>query len=236
MSVEKIIIKGEPGQLKPMFIMAEFLYEVMTLLESQTSSGGRDITSVPRNGHPEIFLYFLQDPTKSVGPKNVKGQISFRLMSYTLSNISSLQQTTLVGYGQRIKELFGEPAPGDEAEEFVWNKGKNMCTYGDWSNGLQLQVLCNTQGDGISVIERVVEIAEATYHPEYVNFIQNNDPALRYPSTPVPVSILGHEVTPPVQRPVVGVRFQRAWVSIPGMLGKITLYDVRGNDSTALVK
>lgn len=235
MPIDKVILSGNQNELRPFFLMAEILYEMFLDMDNLPSSDS-DRVAVRRSGHPKITMYFLQDPTKPKQKNNVDGLISFRLMQYNYKNIQSLKKQTLVNIGTKIKEFFGEPTKGEEKEEFKWHKGKNMVSYSDWDMGYQLQILCDTKANGISVVERVLEMNGHAYHPEYVNFIQNNEPAEAYPNSPVPKQILGHEVSQNAMRPVATVSLQRAWVTVPGMTNAIPLYDIRGRNSEALVK
>lgn len=237
MPIDKIILSGNQNELKPFFSMAEILYEMFADLENNLPSGSdSDRATVRRSGHPKVTMYFLQDPTKPKQKNNVDGLISFRLMQYNYKNVQTLQKQTLVNIGTKIKEFFGEPVRGEEKEEFKWHKGKNMISYADWDMGYQLQILCDTKANGISVVERILEMNSHAYHPEYVNFIQNNDAALAYPSKPAPKEILGEEIQQNSMRPVATVSLQRAWASIPGMKESVPLYDIRGRNPLALVK
>lgn len=185
----------------------------------------------------EIHLIFLQDPTKTYNAQtNKKGEISWRIMQYSLKNINTLNKQTLVSVAQKIKEFFGEPMKGDEKSEFVWHKGQRIVTYCDWDMGYHLKILSRNNTDGVSVIERILEMNGHVYHPEYVNFTQNNEPSERFPSSPIAKTILGQSTPQPVQRPVIDVRLQRAYAIVPGMPKTITLYDVRGIYPDALVK
>lgn len=235
MPIDKVILSGNQNELRPFFLMAEILYEMFLDMDNLPSSDS-DRAAVRRSGHPKITMYFLQDPTKPKQKNNVDGLISFRLMQYNYKNIQSLQKQTLVNIGTKIKEFFGEPTKGEEKEEFKWHKGKNMVSYGDWDMGYQLQILCDSKANGIAVVERILEMNSHVYHPEYVNFIQNNEPSEAYPSSPTPKRILGQEVPQNAMRPTATVSLQRAWATIPGLPNAIPLYDVRGRNSEALVK
>ena len=91
--------------------------------------------AVLRANHPKIVLYFEEDRAEvEEGYAPVKGTIGFRIMDKQ-ADITKAELRTIA---TRIKTQF------NTKEHQQWRKGKVMCSYTDWEQGYQLQLLCKT--------------------------------------------------------------------------------------------
>lgn len=170
-----------------------------------------------RRYRPQVCLYFSQDVVElGSGESPITGEISFRLMNETSDTLS---RSELINIGNRIKSGFGA------GQGFVWRKGREMVTYSDWDNGLQLQILCINRTEGERVVREVLQAASKTYDPEKLNHIVNSAATSKYPATKRQKTILGKVRQLPIERPVVNVRFRYATVAVHGLQRPIHLYD-----------
>jgi hypothetical protein len=170
-----------------------------------------------RKFRPQVCLYFSQDALEiQPGENPVTGEISWRLMDETSDTLS---RSELEIIGNRIKSNLGA------GKGFVWRKGREMVSYSDWDEGLQLQILCLNRAEGERVVREILACASKTYDPKRLNHIENAAATAKYPSVRKKKTILQKVRDLPIERPVVNVRFRYATLSVHGITRPIHLYD-----------
>ncbi len=180
-----------------------------------------------RNTRPKITLYFLEDLADVAdGYAPIDGQISIRLMNHTPSTITEAIART---YATRIRTAFAS------GNGFVWKKGKLMCSYSDWDNGYQLQLLCRTEAEGRRVVEQVLDIQSDSPDWEFFNSKENAEPLEAFPTIPDRDRAYGETRRQPRRRPIADVRFQLAQLHVLGVPAPIALVDRSGTLSRPLV-
>ena len=176
---------------------------------------------------PQIKLYFCQRSSELEANEHpAEGEISFRLMSETSE---TLTMSELKRYGQRIGNIFGRGGGYD------WHKGYYKYTYFDKQRGYEFRILAYSEIVAKELIERVLEIQEHTPQWEFFNSVTNEKPAERFPANPGTVKILNKTYKKARRRPRVHVRFRYASVSVHGLPNDITLFDLTGVKTHALV-
>lgn len=174
--------------------------------------------AVERKHRPQVTLYFQQNPRTVVrGESPATGEISWRLMNETSTSITQSELTTLAN---RIKINFGAN------NGFVWEKGRIMNTYSDWSEGLQLQILAKSETVGEQVIKEVLKAHGGNFDATKLNVVRNQAEASRYPANPGNQNILGKSTRKPRERPIVDVRFRYATLALHGLARPVHLYDL----------
>lgn len=185
-------------------------------------------TDTLRRYKPQIFVYFLQDLEESdLDRSPYDGQISYRLMDYSSETITTAKLRSI---GNRIKQEFG----GER--EFIWKKGRNMCSYTDWNKGYQLQLLVRNKTDGKELITKVLRTNSDTPDFTKMRYSEADNPAQAYPSTKGTINILGETEKEPIYRPVCNVRFQYGYCEIWGKKEPVVLYDKSFKYFDALVE
>lgn len=188
-----------------------------------------------RRYHPLVKLCFLEDSSfrpgtnqpKGQGQNRVYGRLSFRLMEETTETLS---EGNLKALGEKIKQAFG----GDGG--YVWQKGKELYCYADWSRGYQMTMLTKTQLQAEQLVIKILGLQGHTPIWKYLSKSQNTREAERYPLVPQTKVILGEPVRLPLQRPNVEVRFRYAEVRVSPLMRAITVYDRTGKRVAALVR
>lgn len=229
-----IYLKGTPEQLKSI---------IMQIMATHQLHENLDIYYPPINDDfdpgrrycPLVRLYFRQDSDfvagtnqpKGRGRNRKEGELRFRLMNETTETISEGELTSL---GQRIKQAFG----GDNG--YIWHKGKELFTYADWSRGYQLQMLVRTEAQARELTTKILALQGHTPIWKYLTKSQNVSEAERYPAVAETKIILGKQVTLPLRRPNVEVRFKYADVQISPLIDPIVIYDRTGKKKGALVR
>ncbi|MEM9219292.1 MAG: hypothetical protein AAGD25_33785 [Cyanobacteria bacterium P01_F01_bin.150] len=135
---------------------------------------------------------------------------------------ADITEADLRAIATKIKAKFNS-----ESEQ-QWKKGKVMCSYSDWSNGYQLQILCRTASDAKSLVNKILDIQG--HSPKWENFQTNTNelPSQAFPTVPEQERILGETVRLDRRRPVATVHFKYAFAQIPGLKNKIILADRSG--------
>lgn len=234
---ERIILKGSSKLLMPVITELMALHQIIE--QKDIGAIYADISkadTVYRKHKPKLTLYFRQDsdfvPTGNQstvphGRNRDEAIISFRLMNETTTSFSEANGTTL---GQKIKEVFGSN------DGFIWHKGKTLYSYTDWEKGYQLQLLCRNDVEAKRITTATLSIKNDT--PDWKNLqeVKNDQEALRYPANPGTQIVMGKTVNKPVERPIVNVRFQYAYVKLSGVKEPVTLYDRRRKRPGALVE
>lgn len=170
-----------------------------------------------RRFKPQILLYFQEDfEDIEPGYAPVTGEISFRLMD---EDSNSLTETKLNNFASRIRSEFANGGG------LIWRKGKEMCTYNDWGNGYQLQLLCRGESDGRQLISKILAIRNQTPDWSKSNLNSNLNPVEAFPTVPGNQTILGKSRKRPRRRPIANVRFQHALIHIHGLPNPICLVD-----------
>ena len=173
-----------------------------------------------RKFKPQITLFFQEDFTDvELGYSPITGEISFRLMTETSQ---SLTESELRTYATKIKTLF------TTGNGFVWQKGKEFCSYTDWEKGYQLQLLVRSKTEGRRIVEQVLDIQSHTPDWDKFNHQQNEAPSSAYPTNPGNQSILGRSRKKARKRPIADVRFQYALIKLDGLPNPIPLVDRSG--------
>lgn len=188
-----------------------------------------------RRYHPLVRLYFKQESNFVAGSNQPKGQgkyrkvgeLRFRLMGETTETISKAELTNL---GQRIKSVFG----GDSL--YIWNKGKELYCYADWSRGYQLQILARSESQARDLVTKILSLQGHTPIWKYMTKSENLAESERYPNVAETKIILGEQVTLPLTRPNVDVKFRFADVRVSPLLQPVVIYDATGKRKGALVR
>jgi hypothetical protein len=191
-------------------------------------SGSRPPHHVYRKERPRVVLYFEEDDTDvDPGYSPVRGEVGFRLMEETGL---SLTEGKLVSLGTKVKSKFGRGAG------FVWKKGRGMLSYTDWEKGYQLQVLCFSKEEGKRVVEQTLDLQNHTPDWAFAQFSENLEESQAYPTIPPTQQVLGASRRLARRRPRADIRFQYAYIEVPGLPNKIYLYDESGMIPDAVVK
>ena len=231
-----IYLKGTSKELKPIIMHLMGMRQLLKSKDVGTIyATTNELESVRRRNQPKVTLYFLEDssfnkkapPNKiTEGARRQEGIIRFRLMNETTQSFSKANGITL---GNKIKEVFGAN------NGFVWNKGKTLYSYADWSEGYQFQLLCKTKTEAKRIVNAVLSLQNHTPNWENFNTIENDLENIKYSENPGSHVVMGETIPLPKQRPIVDVRFQYAYVKLNGVKEPITLYDRRNKRPGALV-
>lgn len=229
-----IIIKGNSKLLKPVITQIMALHQMIEGIEVGGSSN--DETMYPgRRFNPQIRLFFLQDTDYSQtgantaayqGRRRLSGRLTFRLMNETSETISKGELTRI---GTGIKNIFG--ANGG----YIWDKGKELYTYADWSKGYQMQMLVRSSTQARDLTTKILSLQNHSPQWVYLTKSSNEAELERYPETPQTKIILGEVVTLKKVRPRVEVRFHYADVDIHRLMEPVILYDRTSKKVGALV-
>lgn len=167
-------------------------------------------------GQPLVTLYFLEDDEDvEPGWDPIDGEISFRIMDKTTdpdSPLPKLEKADLAKIAEKIHEIFVKPNNG---KGYVWRKGKDSISYHDWPLGHRNWILCRSLADGKEVMEKVLAIRGYELKLHRLNYSQNQDPAIAYPTIPRTINVLGQEVREPRKRATADVRFKNAVAEVP---------------------
>lgn len=234
MSDGLIYLQGDPESLKPIIMQIMAFHQYMQAKDVGTIYEAPENLSDRMNGKPEIQLVFREDSDFKKGANQSgyhgqnrrKGFMSFRIINEDSNSISKAELTRI---GTKIKEVYAAN------NGYVWEKGKELHCYADWTKGYHLKLLCRSQTEAKKLITDLLSIQNHT--PDWKNLFKNEnaDPTERYPETPSTKIIAGDTVTPPRLRPLCEVRFQYAVAHIKGRDRPITLYDRRSKRVGALV-
>lgn len=230
----RILLKGNSKLLKPVITEIMALYQLIEGIE--TGGGSADSEMQPgRRYHPLIRLHFLQDtdfnqigsnPDTYQGKRRLPGRITFRLMGETSETISKGELTRIATY---IKTTFG--ANGG----YIWDKGKELYTYADWSKGYQMQMLVRSSTQARDLVSKILPIQNHSPQWMFLTKSTNEAELERYPDLPQTKIILGETVTLKKVRPRVEVRFTYADARIHRLIEPVILYDRVGRKPGALV-
>jgi hypothetical protein len=177
-------------------------------------------------GKPLIKLYFVQDAkdieTNAKGnlKKPVRGEISFRLMDKTddpTATGDKLTKADLENYAKAIATELGGDKP------FVWEKGKMICSYRNRKQGFEGWYAVKSKAAGVALISKILAILKLPVDKTKIHYGETDDAAKAYPDTAAKATILGEEVSLPLQRPLVNVRFQSAEIQLPTIKKTIPL-------------
>lgn len=154
---------------------------------------------------PQVKLFFqerLTEDSEGRG-REVRGEITFRLMNKTSSTIS---RTDAENLARDIKREFANPI-------FVWEKGWYKATYLDVERGYDLRLFVKSKLEGERVIKQVLKIQEHNYNSEYFQFVDHERSYSLNPGTHL---VYGRSTKKPVKRPRVDIRFKYAQLLIWG--------------------
>lgn len=206
----------------PMTLLRWELFNYVRRLKFDVPMIGIPVASfdVERRYRPQIILNFIEDlGDVEPGYEVVTGRISFRLMNHTSE---SLNPTVAQTFANRIRTNFSNGGG------FVWRKGRIMCSYTDWNKGYQLQILCRTEANGRSVVERVLDIQNDTIDNAKLAYNENQNEAAAFPVIPPNELIYGEIRRTPRKRPLADVRFQYAVLHVHGLQNGLPLVDRTG--------
>lgn len=237
-----IVLAGQTSQLQPLITQLMAVYQLLEGLDIE-QGGAEPRTYYPqRKNKPLVELFFVEDSSFQPGIKSsqstlpgtkansiykrAEGRISFRIMNEESNTFSSANAASIAN---KIKQVFGAN------NGLVWEKGKTMYSYSHWDLGYQLQLLCKSKTQAKSLVTNILSIQGHTPDWKWLNTIENEVPAERYPTTPPKITTLGKTVETPRSRPVVDVRFRYALLHIKGLQQSITLYDRLGKRPFAMV-
>jgi hypothetical protein len=223
----KYILTGDSRDIP---LAASMLLAIEQMFEEHkiASSGGNTwkSPSVKRKDKARVILYFLENKADvEEGYSPLDGEISFRLMNYTIKNMT---MEKAIEVGKKIKSKFGKPP-------FVWKKGKEMLTYTHWEKGYQLQILCPDINEGKRIAEQALDIQSFSPDWEYANHITNLNPVARYPTIPDKETVLNESIRLPRERGVGRIVFQYAHLELPPLREPYLLYDATGKLPNPLV-
>jgi hypothetical protein len=188
---------------------------------------GQGSSLPPRAIHPRVVLLFEEDDTDvEYGFSPVSGQIGYRVMDETGATLTNAKMAAI---GNRIKTLFGV------GNGYLWRRGRKQLVYNDPVNGYQQRILCFSEQDGKTLIEKLLDIENKTPDWKYASFSQNLEESQAFPANPPTQQVLGRARKLARNRPRADVRFQRAWITLPGLPNKIYLYDHSGLIDEAVV-
>lgn len=163
-------------------------------------------------GQPLIKLHFVQSNNIPAGKQPTRGEISFRIMDKTddpASTLDKISKADLTQYATRIKEKFGtQPL-------FKWEKGKEVISYHHRQQGFEGWYVVKNKQSGIDIITRLLYVIGKTIDLSKVSHSVNADPLTAYPDAPTPITILGEQIKPPAERPIVEVEFVSAEIVLP---------------------
>jgi hypothetical protein len=187
----------------------------------QTPVYGIPVTAfaIQRQHKPQVCLYFQQNSLQvSKGDNPVTGEISYRLMN---ESTDSMTQSKLEVIANKIKNVFGRTTT-----PYVWKKGRTMCTYTSWEEGLSLKILADGEQEGERVVKDVLRVHGGTFDSTKLNVNRNKDPLNKYPQNRKTKNILGKAVKLPINRPVADVRFRYATLALHGLARPVHLFDL----------
>lgn len=208
--------------------MLLFQFAVKQIEENESQSGSGAHYSVILEGHPKVVLIFREDRTDvEPGYSAVEGMISFRIMDETGQ---SMTEGKMMSLAQRIKTEF------TRGNGYVWRKGRFLLTYTDKINGQAHSIACRDQAEGMRLLDSVLDVAQIPKNLALANFRENLSPGTAYPSVPPTKNVLGKSRRMPRRMPVADVRFQWAYIMVPGLNHKIYLVDDTGLKPKALLK
>jgi hypothetical protein len=177
-----------------------------------------EVANIDLRGKPKLKLYFVEtNYLSSSGREIADGQIAgIRLMEYTNESIS---RATAVSLGEKIRDAFNG---------FIWNKGKNNLSYSDPQKGYNIQILCESQQDGLDVLTKVLSLQEHEVENKRVKFSDSPAPTEAYPDTQQEVQRLGKTIKTRVKRPICTVKLRAAFLYIDGLIKPEVIYDNSG--------
>lgn len=232
---DKILLKGNSKLLKPVITQLMAMHQLLENLDVEGGSSVESEMHPSRRYHPHIRLHFKQDtnfvPGKQTntyqGRRRKTGLLTFRMMDETSETISNAELSNIA---RKIKNIFGAN------NGYVWNKGKELYCYADWSKGYQLQILAKNKTQAADLVTNILSLQG--HSPQWIYFTrtENSVELERYPETPVTKTILGEPVTLPVVRPLVDVRFTYADARIHKLIEPVILYDRTGKKVKPLVE
>jgi hypothetical protein len=205
-----------------------FFSSLIRGVESGIEYGTGPEKALARRAHPRVVLFFREDSSDvEKGYVPVAGQIGFRMMTETAESISEAELNTLAN---KIKLEFGK------AGGYIWKKGKKMFSYTIWEKGYQLQIQCFSEADGKKLANSIFDLLNHTPDWKYANISTNLEESQAFPTIPAKERILGKNRKTARRRPRADVRFQCAWVEVPGLPNRVYLFDRSGRHPSALVK
>jgi hypothetical protein len=231
----KITLQGTKTELMQLVPQLAAFYQLLENLDFDNAFPINENFDPGRKYHPLVHLHFREDSDfkpgtnqpKGRGQNRTKGDLTFRLMSETTQSISKGELTTL---GQRIKQVFGSN------NGYIWNKGKEMYCYADWSRGYQLQILARSEAQARDLVTKILSLQNHNPQWKYLTKSQSIAESERYPTSAQTMTILGEQVTLPLLRPNAEARFRYAQVRVSPLIDPIVIYDRTGKKAGALVR
>lgn len=231
---ERIVLGGTSNFLKPVITQVMAMHQMLEQLDFE-GEGYHENFDPGRKYHPKITLYFREDTDfkkgtgqqKGRGQDRTKGRLSFRLMDETTETISS---ASLEALGQKLKTTFGDSGG------YVWQKGKELYTYADWSKGYQLSMLCKTESQARDLTSKILGLQNHSPIWKYLSVSESCDEINKYPATKEKKWILGEEVELPLRRPNADVRFLYATARVNPLVKSTVVYDRTSKKVGALVR
>jgi|GEM_PF-664839 len=177
---------------------------------------------------PQIELYFseaLDEVDTDFQP--LHGRIKFRLAGETNEGMTRAKAET---YARKVKLNF---TPNDG---FRWHKGWHRANYYDKKRGYDLRLNVSDKAEGKRIVEQVLDIQSHTPNWELFGFSERDDPSGAFPTVPGTDRIYGQTRKLPRKRPRGYVRFRIADLHIYPMPRPVTLVDMTGRRTQAIVK
>ena len=231
----KITLQGTKTELMQLVPQLAAFYQLLENYDFDIDTSINENFDPGRKYHPLVRLVFLEDSDFKAGTNQPKGRgrdrtlgrLRFRLMSETTETISKANLTNL---GERIKQVFGAN------NGYIWNKGKEMYCYADWSRGYHLKILARSEVQARDLVTNILNLQNHTPVWKYMTKGKNVEEEERYPNIRETKVILGEQVTLPLRRPNAEVRFRYADIRITPLMRPIVIYDRTGKKAGALVR
>lgn len=162
---------------------------------------------------PQVKLYFQEEFDSQVHTERKRlatAEITFRLMD---KESDTIDRRFVEKLAADIKKYIAKPP-------LVWAKGWYKCTYTDISSGYDFRLMVKSENEGIRVIKQVLSIRDEVYQEKFLQFI---DHKRTYSNNPGTHRVYGRNVTKPIERPRVDVKFRHAQLLIYGQPNPINL-------------
>lgn len=177
---------------------------------------------------PQIELYFAESLDEvETDFQPLHGRIKFRLVGETSEGMTRAKAEV---YARKVKTSF-TPNNG-----FRWHKGWHRANYIDKKRGYDLRLNVSDKAEGKRIVEQVLDIQTDTPDWKLFGFSERDDPSGAFPTTPGTDRIYGQTRRLPRKRPRGYVRFRIADLHIYPMARPITLVDMTGTRTQAIVK
>lgn len=223
---QRIALQGTTEELMELVPQLVAFYE---LFQQNNDRGLYTIPVTTFQDHytfaPQIKLYFCQLRSEArTGLPPVTGEICYRVVGETEETFTPANARVRA---ERIRNLFGQPSL------FVWQKGKEIASYRDRSNGYDFKLFVKNETEARRIITQVMAIENKV--PNWSNLRMSVSYAA-YPEIPATKRIYGEQRRLPRRRPMEDIKFRYAELHIWGMTKPVTLVDTLGTREQPLIR